>query len=174
MAETQATTATEWFYEEKGERKGPVSEGEIIQFIESSVITRGTCVWRQGFPEWLKIENTVLRNHLDLSIPSQLDTVHREKNNQESEESRAGSNRPHSIHEKDLPFATVAPKKKVGFIRKHWRGDYSLGFSYWVIGALLTVVVTLVLTLIGETKLLGSLSPRVSGGAIFCLYSFPS
>lgn len=172
MAETQATTATEWFYEEKGERKGPVSEGEIIQFIESSVITRGTCVWRQGFPEWLKIENTVLRNHLDLSIPSQLDTVHREKNNQESEESRAGSNRPHSIHETDLPFATVAPKKKVGFISKHWRGDYSLGFSYWVIGALLTVVVTLVLTLIGETKLLGSLSPRISGGVIFCVYSF--
>ncbi|QNN45563.1 DUF4339 domain-containing protein [Thermomonas brevis] len=66
MTETQATT-THWFYEENGQKKGPIPEDEMIRLIGSSGIPRGTPVWTQGFPEWLKIENTELRAHLDNS-----------------------------------------------------------------------------------------------------------
>lgn len=70
MSEAQETTT--WFYEDKGQRKGPISEPEMIQMIKSSVISYGTSVWKQGFPDWLKIENTDLEIHLDKSVPPPL------------------------------------------------------------------------------------------------------
>ena len=72
MSEAQATTESAWFYEENGQRKGPVSQNEIIQFIKSSVISHGTSVWKQGFPDWLAVENTELRVHLDYTAPPPL------------------------------------------------------------------------------------------------------
>ena len=76
MSEAQATTENNWFYEENGQRKGPVSENEMVQFIKSSVISHGTSVWKQGFPDWLKVENTDLRTHLDNSAPPPLSGEH--------------------------------------------------------------------------------------------------
>lgn len=72
MSESQATTEGSWYYEEKGRRKGPFSENEIIQFIKESVISHGTSVWKHGFPDWLKIEKTDLSIHLDNSGPPPL------------------------------------------------------------------------------------------------------
>ncbi len=76
MSEAQSTTQNNWFYEENGQRKGPVSENEMVQFIKSSVISHGTSVWKQGFPDWLKVENTDLRVHLDNSAPPPLSGEH--------------------------------------------------------------------------------------------------
>ena len=76
MSEAQATTENNWFYEENGQRKGPVSEVEMIQFIKSSVISYGTSVWKQGFPDWLKVENTDLHTHLNNSAPPPLSGEH--------------------------------------------------------------------------------------------------
>ena len=76
MSEAQATTQNNWFYEENGQRKGPVSENEMVQFIKSSVISHGTSVLKQGFPDWLKVENTDLRVHLDNSAPPPLSGEH--------------------------------------------------------------------------------------------------
>ena len=76
---TEGQSATEdgiWFYEENGQRKGPVSESEIIKFIKSSVVSNGSSVWKKGFPDWLKIENTDLRIHLDDSAPPPLAGEH--------------------------------------------------------------------------------------------------
>lgn len=76
MSETQSTTENKWFYEENGQRKGPVSENEMVQFIKSSVISHDTSVWKQGFPDWLRLENTDLRTHLDNSVPPPLSGEH--------------------------------------------------------------------------------------------------
>ena len=76
MSEAQTTTEGMWFYEENGQRKGPVSESEMIQFIKTSVISHGSSVWKNGFPDWLKIENTDLRIHLDNSAPPPLSGEH--------------------------------------------------------------------------------------------------
>jgi hypothetical protein len=76
MNEVQENTEKNWFYEEKGQRKGPVSENEITQFITSSVISHGTSVWKQGFPDWLKIENTDLHVHLGNGTPPPLSGEH--------------------------------------------------------------------------------------------------
>lgn len=77
MNEVQSpATENKWFYEENGQRKGPVSESEMVQFIKALVISHGTSVWKQGFPDWLKLENTDLRIHLDDSAPPPLTGDH--------------------------------------------------------------------------------------------------
>jgi len=55
---------------------------------------------------------------------------------------------------------------------KHWRGDYSLGFSYWVIGALLTVIVVAITAAVGSINGLRELGPRASGAVILSFYGF--
>ena len=69
MSDLQSTTEISWFYTENGERKGPVSEREMIRLITSSVIFRGVYIWNKGLPNWLKVENTYLHTHLDNSVP---------------------------------------------------------------------------------------------------------
>ncbi len=61
-----------WFYEESGRRKGGVTETEIISLIENGTINYGTSVWKEGFPEWLYIENTELLKHLAKVSPPPL------------------------------------------------------------------------------------------------------
>ena len=72
MSEAQSTTENNWFYEENGQRKGPITETEMIKFIKSSTVSHGTSVWKKGFPDWVKVENTDLRIHLDNDAPPPL------------------------------------------------------------------------------------------------------
>lgn len=71
----QATPQPEeksWFYEQNGQRKGGISEADIIILINNQTVSYGTSVWRQGFPEWMVIENTELRVHLEKVVPPPL------------------------------------------------------------------------------------------------------
>ena len=61
-----------WYYEEKGSRRGPVSQREIHQLMDSQIISYDNYVWRQGYSDWLKISETELRNHLDRVGPPPL------------------------------------------------------------------------------------------------------
>ncbi|WP_323016230.1 DUF4339 domain-containing protein [Castellaniella sp.] len=69
-------SVVQWFYEERGQRKGPFSEDQIVELIKTSIITRGVSVWKQGFPDWLKVESTELGQHLDSSTPPPLSGEH--------------------------------------------------------------------------------------------------
>lgn len=62
--------------------------------------------------------------------------------------------------------------RQPNFLVKHWRGDYPLGFSYWVIGSLLTVIVVAITTAVGSISGLRELGPRASGTAILAIYGF--
>lgn len=73
---TKQPTATQWFYEDRGQRKGPVSEEAMTQLIQSSTVSRGTPVWKQGLPEWIPVENTHLRAYLDTTSPPPLSGDH--------------------------------------------------------------------------------------------------
>lgn len=74
--ESQTTTANAWFYEENGQRKGPLSDVGMIQLIKSNKISYGSSVWKKGFPDWLKIENTELGIHLEEIAPPSLTGEH--------------------------------------------------------------------------------------------------
>ncbi|WP_297572083.1 DUF4339 domain-containing protein [uncultured Deefgea sp.] len=72
----QVISDVSWFYEEDGQRNGPISEEEIINFIKSEKISYGSAVWKKGYPDWLKIENTELRTYLERSSPPPLSGDH--------------------------------------------------------------------------------------------------
>ncbi|WP_439860848.1 DUF4339 domain-containing protein [Pseudomonas sp. MBLB4136] len=68
MSVVQSSTH-QWFYEEKGVRKGGVSEQEMIELIRAGHLSYGSSVWAHGFTEWTKLENTPLRQHLQNTPP---------------------------------------------------------------------------------------------------------
>lgn len=65
--------------------------------------------------------------------------------------------------------SVVAPQPN--FLVKHWRGDYSLGFSYWVIGTLLTVIVVALTRAISSGSGMQELGARASGAFILTIYA---
>lgn len=65
-----------WFYEEKGERKGGIKEDEIISMIKSGKLSSDTLIWKKGFPNWLTIQNSSLKEHIDDSLPPPLKGEH--------------------------------------------------------------------------------------------------
>jgi hypothetical protein len=65
-----------WYHEAEGQRVGPKTEAELIALIAARKIGYGTSVWREGFPDWLKIENTSLRAHLEKVAPPPLSGDH--------------------------------------------------------------------------------------------------
>lgn len=44
-----------WFYVLNGERKGPVSEAELLRLLEARYIHGDTMIWKQGLPDWLPV-----------------------------------------------------------------------------------------------------------------------
>lgn len=65
-----------WFYEAAGERKGGLSEQEMIALIEGGSIHHGTAVWKQGFKDWTNIAETELAEHLHKNGPPPLSGKH--------------------------------------------------------------------------------------------------
>lgn len=65
-------TATPWFYEEHGQQKGAISEAEIIRLIQAGRVSYGSTVWKKGFPDWMKVENTELKSYLEEMAPPPL------------------------------------------------------------------------------------------------------
>lgn len=74
--EQQSTQDKPWFYEDAGQRKGGLSHGEIVDLIKSGKLSHGSTVWKKGFTDWITIENTELRPHLDESSPPPLTGGH--------------------------------------------------------------------------------------------------
>ena len=62
----------EWYYEVKGERKGPVTEATIQQMVKEGILTKDSVVWKKGMPDWVNIEKTDFKSHIDDSLPPPL------------------------------------------------------------------------------------------------------
>ena len=61
-----------WFYEDKKQRHGPVSFDEMKKLINSGTIGYGNMVWTNGYPDWVKIENSELKGVLSETAPPPL------------------------------------------------------------------------------------------------------
>lgn len=57
-ASTESTREVKWYFEEKGERKGPISESEIEQLIINKTISYGNTVWNSSMQNWTAIEES--------------------------------------------------------------------------------------------------------------------
>lgn len=61
----QSTASSEspsqdWYYIEKGVRKGPVAAGHMIAMYGTGQFTPDTLVWRQGYADWTALSATEL------------------------------------------------------------------------------------------------------------------
>ena len=65
-----------WYYEQQGERKGAVTEAEIISLIKAGTLNGQSAVWKKGFADWTLLEKTELALHLDDSVPPPLTGEH--------------------------------------------------------------------------------------------------
>lgn len=72
----QAGTAGNWYYESQGGRVGPRTWTEMIDLVNSGQVTYGTAVWAQGMTEWVKAENSQLRQQLEMRAPPPLSGAH--------------------------------------------------------------------------------------------------
>jgi hypothetical protein len=75
METSTGNTAT-WFYEDGGQRKGPITEENIITLINAIKVTYGSLVWKAGFPEWLRAEDTELLPYLERVSPPPITGKH--------------------------------------------------------------------------------------------------
>lgn len=57
-------TETTWFYELKGERRGPVSEAQVEALVDAGVIDAHTRVWSELLDGWTPVFKTDLRSFL--------------------------------------------------------------------------------------------------------------
>lgn len=74
--DASTTETVSWFYETDGQRKGPVSEEGMLALIKQGIVTYGTLIWKAGFPEWLKAEDSELRSHLERVAPPPITGKH--------------------------------------------------------------------------------------------------
>ena len=66
----------EWYYEDKGQRKGPVSSQEMSGLIKAEKIFYGSLVWKKGLPDWVKAETAEWGVYLQSSAPPPLSGEH--------------------------------------------------------------------------------------------------
>ena len=74
--DANATEDKIWYYEQNGQRLGPVTMANIVGLIQSGILARGSAVWKSGLADWQRIEDTELGAHLDNSAPPPLPARH--------------------------------------------------------------------------------------------------
>ena len=68
----QSTASASWFYEQNGQRLGPVAESTLISLIKGAMLSRESLVWRDGLAAWVRLSETELKNHFDPNVPPPL------------------------------------------------------------------------------------------------------
>jgi hypothetical protein len=66
----------EWFYEEDEQSQGPISRAEMVNLIKAKKISYGSLVWKKGFPDWAKAENTEWVSFLQNEAPPPISGEH--------------------------------------------------------------------------------------------------
>lgn len=74
--EANPSAGAQWYREESGERKGPFSEPEMVELIQSGKLTYGGLVWKKGCPDWQRLEVSELNVHLAEMSPPPLSGTH--------------------------------------------------------------------------------------------------
>lgn len=102
----------DWFLWDGRERQGPMDQGALGARIRATPNADLLRVWREGLDGWTTVAEALGPDHVKAPVPPPLPPP--------------------------LPEAASIPELPEGrnFITRHWRGQYSLGVSYWVVGIL--------------------------------------
>lgn len=109
----------EWYLFDGVDELGPLDREDLEERIARHLNPNKLRVWRAGFSEWKTVGDA-----LDAAPPGCSDSPLSQ---------RAGDNSPES--------------ERRNFVARHWRGEFPLGISYWVVGIISNVFATMVLGL---------------------------
>ena len=111
---------TSWYLWEGGEPQGPMDDGELDRRLREHANPDLIRVWREGFAGWQTLEEAGLAT-ARAPVPPPLPPA--------------------------LPPPLPQQPTSQNFIARHWRGEYPLWVSYWVVGILsnLAAVVAIIL-----------------------------
>lgn len=59
----------QWFYSERGQRKGPLDDTSMENLVRDHVLTQETLVWRKGLADWVPLRSTAFSQILSDSPP---------------------------------------------------------------------------------------------------------
>ncbi|WFU73830.1 GYF domain-containing protein [Bradyrhizobium sp. CB2312] len=116
---------TDWYLWDGESQRGPMDRRELDNRIQYHPNPSLVRVWRQGFSGWQKVEDA-----FDVAQKSPL--------------------APSTF---ERPLESTGSSKRQNVVAQHWRGEYPLGISYWLIGFIgniaAYVVVAIISALIG-------------------------
>ena len=55
--------------EENGERKGPLTQDQMVDKINARKLLCGTLIWKSGFDQWRKVEETEFKSYITVLPP---------------------------------------------------------------------------------------------------------
>ena len=121
-------TTLDWFVSQKGQKEGPFTTSEVVRKVVSGDFDVGALIWKQGMQEWQPLLAHFKRPPtLSVEVPVVL--------------TPGPSSQPEPL----------GARRRENFFAKHWHGDFSLPFSFWVVGFVGTLVI---LFLIGVATVL--------------------
>jgi hypothetical protein len=131
---------TEWYVARGGETFGPFTFERMRQGAREGELRHDDAVWSAGMRDWLEA-----RAIPDLWSAPQAPSATPAPGNSTAQApaARASPQAPSAAgaapEEEERPAAS--PKRGVGFIRRHWRGELTLVQAYWGVCFLLSIVV---------------------------------
>ncbi|HYW59674.1 MAG TPA: GYF domain-containing protein [Xanthobacteraceae bacterium] len=125
-----------WYVARDGRRIGPYALESLQIALQKGLLLDTDLAWRPGFDDWTPLRD-IEEFHFPPEPPADRDLA-----------------APSVVHAAPAlePAAETetAPERRgrFGYVGRHWRGDFSLGFSYWVNGPVVTIAITIVVLLV--------------------------
>lgn len=126
-----------WFREKDGKQIGPYTIPELYRFLEAGEASPDERVQADSGAEWLTISEVLRRSRGDLAAS-------------------ASPSPPRAT----ARLGNIKPAKAPAgnYIALHWRGDLSLGFSYWVNAVLLPTLLSISFMAVAEANIFEGMS----------------
>ena len=121
-----------WYFKNENEPKGPYTLETFSELIMTSVISETTLVWKEDASDWAAANSMPEFSHLFSKRALPLSAL--------SNQSTGTSD--DLMQEEQPPSSQNKNMKKVekSYLLKHWNGEFSLAWAWWVNGALFNVI----------------------------------
>lgn len=140
-----------WHYTKSRVAAGPVSRAELNRLIQAGELTAADLVWNPALPNWQSIGDTP---ELALLVGA----AHEPPSTTSVPVAAASARAPFADSTAEVR-ATPGPGRRRSYIVRHWRGELSLGKSYWLNGMLMGVFVAVLSTAVSRMDV--AAHPRV-------------
>jgi ATP-dependent protease ClpP protease subunit len=160
-----------WHFHDGKEQVGPFGIAELAATLSTYRNPRSISVWRAGLEDWKRAgdlaELALLLMPLPPSPPPVSPPLRATKDDQLAPKPKSS--------EAPRPITSTTKHRFNNFIVKNWRGEYSLGITYWVFGLLGNIVAGAIPLIVGAIFLAdSSYQPRsiftVMGTIWLCVF----